>query len=59
MTDKFVTKTKLKKFGDSLYNKIKIYVDNRLTAIEDTAFDTMVDETLNPTDKTTDGGETE
>ncbi len=49
MNDKVVTKSKLKKFGDELYNKIKTYVDNRLTPADDTEFDKMVDDTLNPT----------
>ena len=33
MNDKVVTKSKLKKFGDDLYNKIKTYVDNKLTLL--------------------------
>lgn len=55
MNDKVVTKSKLKKFGDELYIKIKTYVDNRLTPADDTEFDKMVDDTLNPTKIT--GGE--
>jgi len=58
MADKVVTKSKLKKFGDELYNKIKTYVDNKLTPADDTEFDKMVDDTLNPTENTT-GGETQ
>ena len=49
MNDKVVTKSKLKKFGDELYNKIKTYVDNRLTPADDTEFDKMVDDILNST----------
>lgn len=56
MNDKVVTKSKLKKFGDDLYNKIKTYVDNKLTPADDVEFDKMVDDILNPTNTTT-GGE--
>lgn len=56
MNDKVVTKSKLKKFGDELYNKIKTYIDNKLTPADDTEFDKMVDDILNPTNTTT-GGE--
>ena len=55
MNDKIVTKSKLKKFSDELYNKIKTYVDNKLTPADDIEFDKMVDDILNPTKIT--GGE--